>query len=322
MTGHRLTRPDGAPGARLLAVADYRPVRVVTNDELALRVATSDEWIRTRTGIASRRVAESETVTDMAIEAAGKALAGSGLAPAAIDLVIAATCSDLQRLPGVAPVVASRLGLSAPGAYDVQGACAGFCYALANAADAIHSGNARNAIVIGSEKLSDIVDWEDRSTCILFADGAGAVVVGPADEPAIGPVVWGSDGERGPTITCAADDPYLRMDGPAVFRWATTALVPVARRACERAGVRPADLDAIVLHQANLRIIDSIVRALGVPDKVIARDVVDSGNTSAASVPMAMTRLIESGSVPEGALTLILAFGSGLTYAGQVIRLP
>ena len=319
----RLSLPLGHAGARILALGDYRPARVVTNDDLAHRVETNDAWVRERTGIVSRRVAAAdETVTDMATVAAAKALAASGLAAADIDLVIVATCSTIDRLPGVAPVVATRLGMPAPGAYDVQAACAGFSYALANAADAIKVGNATRALVIGVEKLSDITDWSDRSTCILFADGAGAAVVGAADEPGIGPVVWGSDGERGQSITCTAADPFLRMEGQTVFRWATTALAPVARRVCEAAGIEVADVDAVVLHQANLRIIDSIVRALKLSDKVIARDIVDSGNTSAASVPMALSRLVEGGEVMSGDLALLLAFGAGLTYAGQVVRVP
>lgn len=312
----------GAPGARFLGLGDYRPARVVTNDEIAQRVETSDSWIRERTGIISRRVAGSETVLEMAEQAAAKALAASGVPAAEIDLVIVATCSAEDRLPGTAPMVAARLSIPGPGAYEVQAACAGFCYAIAQASDAIRAGSAERVLVIGVEKLSGITDWDDRSTCILFADGAGAAVIGPAEEPGIGPVVWGSDGARGHTITCLADDPFLRMDGQSVFRWATTALAPVARRACTAAGLAPEDLDAVVLHQANLRIIDSIVRALGVQDLVIARDIVDSGNTSAASIPLALARLAEQGELASGATALVLAFGAGLTYAGQVVRLP
>ncbi len=178
-------------------------------------------------------------------------------------------------------------------------------------------------LVIGSEKMSSILDWTDRGTCILFADGAGAVVIGPSDEPGIGPVVWGSDGERGDLITCLGTDPFLRMEGPAVFRWATTSLAPVVREACARADVEVADLKVVVFHQANARIIDAVVRALKLTDDVVvARDVVDSGNTSAASIPMALARVLESGEVESGSLALLLGFGSGLNYAGQVVTLP
>jgi 3-oxoacyl-[acyl-carrier-protein] synthase-3 len=318
----QLTRPPGAAGARIVGLGDYRPTRVVTNEELSRRLDTDDQWIRERTGIAERRIAESETVADMATEAAAKALADSGLAAGEIDLIVAATCSAENRLPGIAAVVAGRLGMPAPGAYDLNAACAGFCYALANAADAIRAGNARRVLVIGVEKLSDITDWDDRSTCIIFADGAGAAVVEASDSPGIGPVAWGSDGARSDTITCLADDPYLRMEGPAVFRWATTSLTAVGRRACELAGITTRDLDALVLHQANLRIMDSLARSLGVRDKVLARDIVEAGNASAASIPMAMTRMRNSGEIASGDLALLLAFGAGLTYAGQVVRIP
>ncbi|MFL6136399.1 MAG: beta-ketoacyl-ACP synthase III [Frankiaceae bacterium] len=313
----------GAPGARILGVGDHRPAKVVTNVDLEALVDTSDTWIRERTGIVSRRVAaDDESVVDMACAAASKALAAAGVEPDAIDLVLVATCSAADRLPTVAPQLADRLGMTRPGALDVNAACAGFCYALAQASDAVRAGSARLALVVGVEKLSSITDWTDRSTCILFADGGGAAVVGPADEPGIGPVVWGSEGDRGELITVRADDPYLRMDGPAVFRWATTKLAPVALAACERAGLAPADLKAIVLHQANNRIIDAIVRTLRVPHAVVARDVVESGNTSAASIPMALSRLIELGEVGSGDPALLLGFGSGLTYAGQVVLVP
>jgi 3-oxoacyl-[acyl-carrier-protein] synthase-3 len=318
-----MIQATGARGARILGVGDYRPARVVTNADIEKMVDTSDAWIRERTGIASRRIADDETVADMATIAGGKALAAAGIDPAAIDLVLVATCTNRDRLPGVAPQVAARLDIPFPGALDVQAACAGFCYALGQANDAIRGGSATNVLVIGSEKLSHITDWTDRSTCILFADGAGAVVVGPSDEPGIGPVVWGSDGGRDIAITCRADDPYLRMDGQGVFRWATTKLAPVARAACERAGYAPAELGAVVLHQANGRIIDVIVRALGVgPDTVVSRDIVDTGNTSAASIPLALARMVAMGSVPSGTPTLMLGFGSGLTYAAQVVLTP
>ncbi|MDX6257607.1 MAG: 3-oxoacyl-[acyl-carrier-protein] synthase [Frankiales bacterium] len=314
----------GAPGARILGVGDYRPVRVMPNSELETMVDTSDQWIRERTGIVSRRIAApDETVVDMGAAAGAKALAAAGLTPADVDLVLVATCSHADRMPGAAPLIASRLGIPSPGALDVNAACAGFPYAVAQASDAIRSGNARRVLVIGAEKMSALVDWTDRGTCILFADGAGAVVVGPSDEPGIGPVVWGSDGGRGDLITCLGTDPFLRMEGPAVFRWATTSLAPVVREACARAGVEVADLKVIVFHQANARIIDAVVRALRLGDDVVvARDVIESGNTSAASIPMALARVLESGEVESGSLALLLGFGSGLNYAGQVVALP
>ena len=313
-------------GAKILAFGGYQPDRVVTNDDLAKIVDTSDEWIRSRVGIESRRVAAAdETVADMAEAAGAKALAASGLAPAAIDLVIVATCSPEVPLPSVAAVVAHRLGVVAPGAYDLNAACAGFCYALATASDSIRAGSARHALVIGAEKMTDWLDWNDRSTCIIFADGAGAAVVGPtADgEPAgIGPVVWGSAGDQAEKITIPSRTGAIRQDGQAVFRWATTALHPVALEACARAGVTPADISAFIPHQANLRIIEAIARKLGIPRERLADDITHAGNTSSASIPLALSRLAEQGRLQPGTPALLLGFGAGLSYAAQVITVP
>ena len=313
-------------GAKILAFGGYQPDRVVTNDDLAKIVDTSDEWIRSRVGIESRRVAAAdETVADMAEAAGAKALAASGLAPAAIDLVIVATCSPEVPLPNVAAVVAYRLGIVAPGAYDLNAACAGFCYALATASDSIRAGSARHALVIGAEKMTDWLDWNDRSTCIIFADGAGAAVVGPtADgEPAgIGPVVWGSAGDQAEKITIPSRTGAIRQDGQAVFRWATTALHPVALEACARAGVTPADISAFIPHQANLRIIEAIARKLGIPRERLADDITHAGNTSSASIPLALSRLAEQGRLQPGTPALLLGFGAGLSYAAQVVTVP
>ena len=316
--------PAGSPGARILGVGDYRPVRVMENAELETLVDTNDQWIRERTGIARRHIAApDETVVDMGAAAGAKALAAAGMTPADIDFVLVATCSYGDRMPGAAPQIADRLGIPSPGALDVNAACSGFSYALAQASDAVRAGTATHVLVIGSEKMSAIVDWTDRGTCILFADGAGAVVVGPSEEPGIGPVVWGSDGSRGAMLTCTNEDPFIRMEGAAVFRWATTSLAPVVREACARAGIEVADLKVVVFHQANARIIDSLVRALRLTDDVVvAHDVVDSGNTSAASMPLALARVLESGQVESGSLALLLGFGAGLNYAGQVITTP
>jgi 3-oxoacyl-[acyl-carrier-protein] synthase-3 len=312
----------GAPHARILAVGDYRPARMLTNDELATMVETNDEWIRTRVGISTRRIAAAEdTITAMGAAAAGKALAASGLGPDDIDLVIVATCTLSTPMPAAAPTIAAKLGIRAPGAFDINAACAGFCYGLATANDAIRGGSARHVLLIGAERLSDWIDWTDRSTCIIFGDGAGAAIIGPSDEPGIGPVVWGSDGDSADVIY-TSDDRVLHMAGQPVFRWATTEMGKVAIEACERAGVKPSELAAVVPHQANLRIIESIARQLGATDAVIARDIVDAGNTSAASIPLALTRLAEQGQIRTGDPALVVAFGAGLTYAGQVIACP
>jgi 3-oxoacyl-[acyl-carrier-protein] synthase III len=315
-----------AAGARILSLGGYQPGNVVTNDDIAAQVDTTDEWIRSRVGIVSRRFAgPEESVTDMAVVASGKALAGSGLPPGDIDLVIVATCSAEASIPNISAVVAHRLGIVAPGAYDLNAACAGFCYALANASDAIRAGTARHVLVIGSEKMTSWVDPTDRSTCIIFADGAGAAVVGPAEDgqaAGIGPVAWGSAGDLADKITIADRDSFLHQEGQAVFRWATTTMHPVAAQACERAGVAVSDLAAFVPHQANLRIVEAIARRLGVPRERVADDIVHAGNTSSASIPLALSRMTERGELKSGSPALLLGFGAGMCYAAQVITVP
>jgi len=318
--------PRPVAGARIMSFGGYQPANVVTNDDLAARVDTSDEWIRSRVGIVSRRYAgPDETVADMAVVAGGKALAGSGLSPADIDLVIVATCSTETPIPNAAAEVAYRLGIVAPGAYDLNAACAGFCYALSNASDAVRAGTARHVLVIGSEKMTAWIDPDDRSTVIIFADGAGAVVVGPVadgEPPGIGPVAWGSAGDMASKITIADRDSFIFQEGQAVFRWATTAMHPIAAQACERAGVAVSELSAFVPHQANLRIIEVIARKLGVPRELMADDIVHSGNTSSASVPLALAAMAERGDLKPGSHALLLGFGAGLCYAAQVITVP
>jgi 3-oxoacyl-[acyl-carrier-protein] synthase III len=320
----RLT--ESSAGARILAFGEYQPTRVVTNDELAATVDTNDEWIRSRVGIASRRIAgPDETVADMAVAAGGKALAASGLSAGDIDLVIVATCTPEVQIPNTAATVGRRLGIAAPGAYDMNAACAGFCYALANASDAVRAGTAKNVLVIGAEKLSQWVDWTDRSTCIIFADGAGAAVVSPVSDPAeagIGPVVWGSAGDMADKIYIPDRNGFIIQEGQAVFRWATTALHPVAKQACEAAGVDPTELAAFIPHQANLRIVEAIARRLGAPQARVADDIVTAGNTSSASIPLALSRMLGRGEIPSGAPVLLLGFGAGICYAGQVITVP
>lgn len=316
--------PAGAPGARILGLGAYRPRRRVTNDELAQVMETNDEWIQSRVGIAERRWADDdETLVEMATAAGGKAIAASGLAPDEIDLVVLASASLRTPIPGIGPQVAHRLGVPRPGALDLNAGCAGFCYALGFVSDAIRAGSARNAVVIGVERLTDVTDRTDRSTAVIFADGAGAAVVGAADEPGIGPVAWGSDGDQHTAIEIAAGSQYMTMAGQAVYRWATTKLTEALTQAMDRAGVTAADIDVFAPHQANLRIIESMTKRLGFGEKtVVARDVVRAGNTSAASIPLALSALLESGEAKSGDLALVLGYGAGLTYAGQVLRLP
>ena len=313
----------GSPGTRILAFGHYQPSNVVTNDDLAKNVETNDAWIQSRVGIKQRRLAgPDETVVDMAVQAGGKALANSGLSPADIDLVVVATCTQEATIPNASAQVADRLGIVAPGAYDVNAACAGFCYALSNTSDAIRAGSARNVLVVGSEKLSQWVDWTDRSTCIIFADGAGAAVLGPSEETSIGPVVWGSAGDMADKIRVKDRNSFLFQEGQSVFRWTTSQLHAVAKEACERAGITPSDLSAFVPHQANLRIIEAIARKLKAENAVVADDIVEAGNTSAASIPLALSRMIERGDVPSGTPALLIGFGAGMTYAAQVVEIP
>jgi 3-oxoacyl-[acyl-carrier-protein] synthase-3 len=311
------------PGSRIVAMGHHQPDHIVTNDDLARTVDTSDEWIRRRTGIATRRIARSETVTDLAAAAAGKALAAAGVDPADVGLVQVATCSAIDRCPSIAAQVAGRLGIPAAAAFDVNNACAGFCTVLATADHALRAGAARHALVIGTEKMSDITDWTDRSTCVLLGDGAGAAVLEQTTTEHIGPVVWGSDPALGNAVRILGDwHPSFAQDGQAVFRWATTTLAPLARQTCERAGIAPQDLGAIVTHQANLRIIEAIATQLDVPDVLVATDVVESGNTSAASVPIALSKLLARNEIASGAKALLFGFGGGLSWAGQVVTCP
>ncbi|MGC5345302.1 beta-ketoacyl-ACP synthase III [Streptomyces sp. DT24] len=310
-------------GSRILALGHYQPQKVLTNDDLARVTDTSDEWIRSRVGIRTRCVAaEDETVADMAAEAAQKALANAGLSGADIDMVIVATCTSHDRSPNVAARVAAALGITAPAALDVNTACSGFPHALAMADLAIKGGSATKAVVIGVEKLTDFVDWSDRSTCVLVGDGAGAVVVGATDAPEISPVVWGSVPQMGRAVLIEGKGGTFSQEGQSVYRWATTALPELARQVCERAGIAPEDLGGVVLHQANLRIVEPVARKIGAVNAVIARDVVDSGNTSAASIPLAFSKLVERGELEKGTPVLLFGFGGGLSYAGQIVRCP
>ncbi|KIQ65604.1 3-oxoacyl-ACP synthase [Kitasatospora griseola] len=315
------------PGVRIAGLGHHQPSRVLTNDELATVVDTNDEWIRRRTGIATRRIAApDESVTDLAATAAAKALAASGLDPAEIGQVTVATCSAMDRCPSIAAQVAARLGIPSAVAFDVNNGCAGFCTSLSIADHSLRAGAARHALVIGAEKMSDVTDWTDRRSCILLGDGAGAAVLSATDGDSVGvgPVVWGSDPSRASAVRLLGDwHPRFEQDGQAVFRWATTELPALAEQACRAAGLSPAELDGVVTHQANLRIIESLVQKLGLSeDAVIARDVVDSGNTSAASVPLALAKLVERGELPSGARVLLFAFGGGLSWAGQVVTCP
>jgi len=327
--------PAGAPHARILGVGGYRPSRVVTNEQICQVIDSTDEWIRTRTGIEERRWATAEeTVGVMALAAAGKALAAAGIEAEQLGCVVISTVTHLSQTPSLAADVAHQLGAINSAAFDISAACAGFCHGLALAQDMVRGGSAEYVLVIGVERLSDLTDMNDRSTAFIFGDGAGAAVVGPSQTPGIGPVVWGSDGGQLDAIGQTFDwdalreqpdlgFPALRMNGQQVFRWASYQMVPVAKKALERAGITADDLDAFIPHQANMRITDAMIRALKLPDHVpVARDIAKTGNTSAASIPLAMERMLEEGEAPHGGAALLIGFGAGLVYAAQVVTLP
>ena len=270
----------------------------------------------------------------MSVGASRQAMERAGIDPAQIDVVIVATVSHLLQTPAVATAIAHELGMNRPAAFDISAACAGFCHGIALANDLIRAGTVKHALVIGVERLSDITDPTDRGTAFIFADGAGAAVVGPSEEPGIGPVLWGSDGEQFDLIR-QRDDwmdvlrhgdiaiPALTMKGNPVFRWASYEMAKIAQAALDAAGVSVDDLDVFCPHQANNRITDAMARAMKLPERVrIARDIVDQGNTSAASVPLALDRMMADGDARSGDLALLIAFGAGLAYAAQVVRVP
>ena len=324
----------GTP-ATILGIGAYRPSIVVPNSELVDAIDSSDEWIQQRSGIKQRRFATpEETIQLMSVEACREALAHAGIEASQVDAVIVATVSHLMQTPAIAPAIATELGCDQPVAFDISAACAGFCHGVTLAADMIRGGSATYALVVGVERLSDILDRDDRGTAFIFADGAGAVLVGPSETTGIGPVVWGSDGEHFDYIRQREDwrdvmssdapvMPHLTMQGSAVFRWASFAMAKVGLEAISRAGVSVDDLDCFVPHQANMRITDAMARSMKLPPTVkIARDVAEQGNTSAASVPLALHRMIADGDAVSGDLALLIAFGAGLAYAAQVVVVP
>lgn len=312
--------------SRISGVAAYRPARLVTNEEISARTTVGPEWIVERTGIRTRAHAgPEEDLVTMATEAARKAMVMSCAQPQDIGLVVLATATRSQRMPGIAPQVASRLGLSGAGAFDMNAVCAGFTYGVAMGSDAVRCGEARHALVIGVERISDWINPLDPDTFVIFADGAGAVVISRSEQWGVGPSIWGSDGDRHSVLELTEDEQgreFVRMNGPLVYKWSTSAMPDAARRACLAAGVELADIRWFVPHQANCRIIDTLSQRLGFDRDQVVRDVIDAGNTSAASVPLALSRLHESGRTESGDLVLLLGFGAGLTYAGQVVRMP
>jgi 3-oxoacyl-[acyl-carrier-protein] synthase-3 len=330
-----ISTTTGSEHTAILGLGAYRPSRLVPNADVIEAIDSSDEWIQQRSGIKTRRWAnEEETLPMMTLAAARDALESSGIAAEQIDCVIVATVTYLTQTPALAPTIAYELGTNQAAAFDISAACAGFSHALALASDMVRAGSAQYVMVVGAERLSDLLKATDRGTAFIFADGAGAAVVGPSETPGIGPVVWGSDGEQAELIKqsemwtdiLASDAPampHLAMQGSQVFRWAAFTMAKVAQQALDKAGITVDELDVFVPHQANMRIIDAMARAIGLPDHVaIARDIADQGNTSAASIPLALDRMMLEGEAKSGDLALLIAFGAGLAYAAQVVTVP
>ncbi|WP_104132517.1 beta-ketoacyl-ACP synthase III [Cryobacterium sp. M91] len=329
-----LQQSHGPQYTRILSVGAARGEHLVPNDDLVEAIDSSDEWIQQRTGIITRaRAGQDIDAVDLATDAAREAIERSGIDPALIDAVIVATISNSRQTPSIAAVVADRVGTNPAAAYDINAACAGYAYAVAQADALIRTGAAHYALVIGAEKLSELVDPTDRSISFLLGDGAGAIVIGPSDYPGISTTVWGSDGSKADAIHMnhtlqeyrrgEADWPTLRQQGQTVFRWAVWDMAKVAKKALEVAGIESADLAAFIPHQANMRIIDEFAKQLKLPDSVvIARDVANTGNTSSASIPLATHRLLEEHPELSGGLALQIGFGAGLVFGAQVVVLP
>jgi 3-oxoacyl-[acyl-carrier-protein] synthase-3 len=310
-------------GSRIIAWGHHQPARILTNDELATMVDTNDEWIRSRTGIVTRHVSDpGESVADLGELAARDALSVAGVDARDVDLVLVATTTSEERSPNTAGVIAARLGMAGPAIIDVNVACSGFVHALALADMAVRTGSSARALVIGAERLTAFTDYSDRATCVLTADGAGAALIEAADTVGIGPVAWGSATELAQSVRIQPPSNTFAQDGRQVYKWALGQGAARARRALELMEVDAADIDVLVTHQANLRIIEPLAEQLGLADKVVVTDVIESGNTSAASIPLGMSKWWRAGRIPGDKLALLFGFGGGFAYAGMVIRTP
>ncbi|MDR8020361.1 beta-ketoacyl-ACP synthase III [Nesterenkonia aerolata] len=346
-----LNQPTPVAASRLLGLGAARGEQIVDNEQICQWIDSSDEWIRQRTGIQTRhRAGEDVSVVDLSTEAATEALEAAGLQGSDLDAVLVSTVTHPYATPSAAADLAHRLGATPAAAFDISAACAGYCYGIAQADAMVRSGLARHVLVVGVEKLSDFIDNHERSISFLLGDGAGAAVVGPADEPGISASITGSDGEKWGAVSMNASLlplrdavaevrrtgdaaaltetektlwPTLRQDGQTVFRWAVWEMAKVAQRTLDEAGISAEDLVAFVPHQANMRIIDELAKQLGLPEHVkIGRDIADAGNSSAASIPLATHRLLKEHPELSGGLSLQIGFGAGLVYGAQVVRLP
>jgi 3-oxoacyl-[acyl-carrier-protein] synthase-3 len=330
----KLNQAETIAFSKIYSLGASRGDLTVTNDDIAGPINSSDEWIRQRTGIVTRmRASKNRSLMDMAVEASNEAIKKAGIKPSEIEAVIFSTITHPYQTPSAAALLAELVGANPAPAFDISAACAGYCYGIAQADSLVRSGTAKYVLVVGGEKLSDFVDPTDRSISFLLGDGAGAAIVGPADSPGISKSVWGSDGSKWEAVgmTGSLLDfrdgtgswPTLVQEGQSVFRWAVWEMVKVAKLALEVAGVKPEELSALVTHQANERIIDEMAKQLALPETVvIAKDIITTGNTSAASIPLAMHALLAEGRIKSGDLALQIGFGAGLAYGAQVVVVP
>ncbi|NHC61294.1 beta-ketoacyl-ACP synthase III [Paenalcaligenes suwonensis] len=323
------------PYAKIVGSGSYLPPKVVSNDDLAADLATrgvetSDQWIRERTGIQQRHLAERGVKTsELATLAAKAALEDAGAQASEIDLIVLATSTPDFVFPSTACLVQANIQATNAAAFDVQAVCSGFVYALTTAEVYIKAGRAKNVLVIGAETFSSILDWNDRSTCVLFGDGAGAVVLSASEEPGIIGAKLHADGTKMPILSAAGNvsygevvgDPFLRMDGQAVFKFAVNALTQSAHQVCDEAGVSLDDIDYMIPHQANLRILSFLGRKLGVSDDKIVVTLDKHANTSAASVPLALDQARKDGRLVPGKLALLQGVGGGFTWGSVLVRM-
>jgi 3-oxoacyl-[acyl-carrier-protein] synthase-3 len=316
--------------SRIAGTGSYLPSRVMTNDDFAKRLDTSDAWIRERTGIASRHIAdETQTSSDLALEASKRALEVAGLDAKEIDLIIVATSTPDFVFPSTACLLQAKLGVAGCAAFDVQAVCSGFVYAIATADTFIRSGQYKKALVVGAEVFSRILDWNDRGTCVLFGDGAGAVVLVAGDKPGIHASILHADGSQAGMLSVPGNvnrgaicgSPYLQMDGQGVFKFAVRVLDESARETVAAAGMTLNDIDWLIPHQANVRILDAVARRLKLPAHKLVVTVDHHGNTSAASVPLALDEYVRAGKIKPGQRLLLQGVGGGFTWGSSVVTL-
>jgi 3-oxoacyl-[acyl-carrier-protein] synthase III len=301
----------------------YLPAHVLTNDEIARRIDTSDEWIRSMTGIRQRHIAApDEEASDMALAASREALAAAGVTAADLDLIIAATITPDMVFPSTAALLQARLGARQVGAFDLSAACTGFVYGIALADAMVSKGAARHVLVVGAEKMSRLLDWNDRSTCVLFGDGAGAAIVSASNRPGIRNVLVHADGSQPAVLNCAPSlgSPYIHMDGGVVYRFAVRGMVEAAEEAFEAAETRSDDIAWFIPHQANLRIIETAARKLAIPRERVVISVDRHANTSAASIPLALDEAVRDGRIKSGQQVLLVGVGGGFTWGSVLIR--